>query len=156
MTWDSTTERLVAYAESARFESLPEEAVHACKLRVIDTFGAALGAFDEPPSRMVRAIASRTRGDDEATVWGTGIRTTPEAAAFANGVMTRLLDVSDTYLGKSRGHPSDMTSGLLAVAEGQGADGKSVIDAITLAYDVYCSFCDSVDVNSKGWDQPVY
>jgi len=25
-----------------------------------------------------------------------------------------------------------------------------------LAYDVYCSFVDCVDINSKGWDQPVY
>ncbi len=31
--------------------------------------------------------------------------------------MVRLLDISDTYLGKSRGHPSDMTSGLVALAE---------------------------------------
>jgi 2-methylcitrate dehydratase len=87
---------------------------------------------------------------------GHNIATTPEAAAFTNGVMVRLLDVSDTYLGKSRGHPSDMTSGLVAVAESVHADGKSLINAIVLAYDVYCSFCDAVDFNAKGWDQPVY
>ena len=91
-----------------------------------------------------------------ATVWGSTIKTTPENAAFANGVMTRLLDISDTYLGKSRGHPSDMNAGIIAVAESIHADGKSLINAITLAYDVYCSFCDAIDVNAKGWDQPVY
>ena len=31
-----------------------------------------------------------------------------------------------------------------------------MIEAISLAYDVYCSFCEHVDVNAKGWDQPVY
>jgi 2-methylcitrate dehydratase len=105
---------------------------------------------------MARAIASRTRGDSAASVWGSNITTTPEMAAFTNGVMVRLLDISDTYLSKSRGHPSDMNSGLLAVAESVGADGRSLINAITLAYDIYCSFCDAVDVNSQGWDQPVY
>jgi 2-methylcitrate dehydratase len=70
--------------------------------------------------------------------------------------MVRLLDISDTYLGKSRGHPSDMTSGIMAAAESVRADGKSVLEAIALAYDVYCSFCDAIDANSKGWDQPVY
>lgn len=77
-------------------------------------------------------------------------------AAFTNGVMVRLLDVSDTYMGRSRGHPSDMTSGLIAVAEAVGADGKSLIAATVLAYDVYCSFCEAVDINSRGWDQPLY
>ncbi|MES2561300.1 MAG: MmgE/PrpD family protein [Pseudomonadota bacterium] len=153
---DAMTRRLVDYARAATYKKLSQHSIEACKLRVIDAFASALGAFHEPPSRMARAIASRTRGDSAATVWGTDITTTPEVAAFTNGVMVRLLDISDTYLSKSRGHPSDMNSGLLAVAESVGADGRSLINAITLAYDVYCSFCDAVDVNSKGWDQPVY
>src|SRR5262249_33157312 len=95
-------------------------------------------------------------GESSASVWGTASRTTLEMAAFANGVMVRLLDISDTYMGVSRGHPSDMTSGLVAVAEAVGADGKSLIAAIVLAYDVYCSFCEAVDINSRGWDQPLY
>ena len=156
MQWDATTERLVRFAEASGFDSLSDDVVRACKLRVIDTFAAALGAYDAPLSEMSRKVARRTRGDDEALVWGSAIATAPEAAAFANGVMTRLLDVSDTYLGKSRGHPSDMNSGLIAAAEIAGANGKALIAAIVLAYDVYCSFCDAVDFNSKGWDQPVY
>jgi len=70
--------------------------------------------------------------------------------------MLRYLDISDTYLGKSRGHPSDMSSGVIAVGEMVGASGAAVMGAITLAYDIYCSFADSVDINSQGWDQPVY
>ena len=66
--------------------------------------------------------------------------------------------MTDTYHvhGSAGGHPSDMNSGIIAVAESIHADGKSLINAITLAYDVYCSFCDAIDVNAKGWDQPVY
>jgi 2-methylcitrate dehydratase len=154
--YDKTTERLTAFAERASFDALPADVVHACKLRVIDTFASALGAFDNPVSSMAQAVAARSRTDNPATVWGSPIKTTPEAAAFANGVMTRLLDISDTYLGKSRGHPSDMNSGIIGVAESVHADGKSLINAITLAYDVYCSFCNAIDVNAKGWDQPVY
>lgn len=154
--WDATTGRLIAYAQRARYEALSRETVHETKRRLIDTFASALGAYDEPVSVMARAIASRCRSDNAARVWGSGIITTPELAAFANGVMARSLDVSDTYLGSSRGHPSDMTSGLVAVAEIVHADGKSLISAISLAYDVYCSFCKFIDINAKGWDQPVY
>lgn len=154
--WDVTTEALVSFAQKSSFESLSPDVVHACKLRVIDAFSSALGAYDNPTSALARKVALRSRTDNPATVWGSNIQTAPEAAAFANGVMTRLLDISDTYLGKSRGHPSDMISGILAVAESVHADGKAVINAITLAYDVYCSFCNAIDINAKGWDQPVY
>jgi 2-methylcitrate dehydratase len=153
---DATTERLVVYTERAGYDALPAQTVHECKRRILDTFACALGAYDSPVSEMSRTLAARVRGNDEASVWGSSIRTTPEVAAFTNGVMTRLMDLSDTYLGKSRGHPSDMNSGLIAVAETLHADGKSLINAVVLAYDVYCSFCDSVDLNSRGWDQPVY
>jgi 2-methylcitrate dehydratase len=154
--WDATTERLVQFAERARYEALALEVVQACKLRIVDTFASALGAYDSPLCEMARNVARRTRGDDVAHVWGSTIETTPEAAAFANGVMTRLLDISDTYLGKSRGHPSDMNSGLFAAAEIAGAGGKALINAMVLAYDVYCSLCDALDFNERGWDQPVY
>jgi 2-methylcitrate dehydratase len=155
-SFDATTERLVAFAEAARYDALPHDAVHECKRRLIDTFGSALGAYDEPLSDMARAVAARSHGDPPASLWGSRKATSPEAAAFANGVMVRVLDVSDTYLGKSRGHPSDMISGLAAVAECVRADGKSLVAAMVMAYDIYCSFCKFVDINSKGWDQPVY
>ena len=154
--FDTQTQRLVDFAERAQYDALPADVVHECKRHLIDTFASALGAYDEPVARMARAMASRSRSDDAASVWGSGIQTSVESAAFANGVMVRLLDISDTYLGKSRGHPSDMISGIFAVAESVRADGKSLINAIVLAYDVYCSFCQAVDINSKGWDQPVY
>ncbi len=154
--WDATVEGLLAYAQRVRYDALSQTVVHEAKRRVIDTFASALGAYDEPVSAMSRALAARTRSDQTARVWGSDIVTTPELAAFANGVMVRSLDVSDTYLGRSRGHPSDMTPGLVALAEIMHADGKALLAAISLAYDVYCSFCKAVDVNAKGWDQPLY
>lgn len=154
--WDATAQRLIDFAGKARFEALSGRAVHETKRRLIDTFASALGAYDEPVGAMARAAAQRYRGEPAARVWGSNIETVPEMAAFANGVMTRALDVSDTYLGRSRGHPSDMTPGLVALAEIAGADGKALINAICLAYDVYCSFCRHVDINARGWDQPVY
>ncbi len=153
---DATTQRLVDFAWRAEFDALSAATVHECKRRLIDTFGSALSAYDEPVSRMARGIARQYAGTSLASVWGSTLKTTPEAAAFANGVMVRFMDISDTYVGKSRGHPSDAISAIVAVGESVHADGPSVINAITLAYDVYCSFIDAIDINTKGWDQPVY
>ena len=153
---DETTKRLVAHAGGASFERLSADAVNACRLRVIDTLGCAIGAYGEPLSVMARAVAARIQGDPSAAVWGAGSTSSPEGAAFANGVMLRLEDISDTYLGKARGHPSDVIAGVLAVADCVHADGAATINALVLAYDVYCSLCDAIDWNSRGWDQPVY
>jgi 2-methylcitrate dehydratase len=153
---DATTARLVDFAMGSSFAAVPEATVHECKRRLIDTFGCAIAAYDEPLCAMARTVASQVSSTTPASIWGSPIKTTPEAAAFANGVMVRFLDLSDTYLAKSRGHPSDMTSGILAAAEAEHASGEAVIDAVVLAYDIYCSFCQAVDVNAKGWDQPLY
>ena len=153
---DATTQQLVDFAMQSDFASLPAPAVHECKRRLIDSFGCAIGAYEEPLSRSARKIAHQYVSARGASVWGSGVRTMPEAAAFANGIMLRYLDLSDTYVGKCRGHPSDTMAGVLAVAEAVGADGPSVINAVVLAYDVYCSLINAVDFNSKGWDQPVY
>jgi 2-methylcitrate dehydratase len=156
MNQDHTTERLVDFAEGASYAALPAGTVHECKRRLVDTIASALGAFNHPVSQMARAFALRSKSELSASLWGTRDRVTLEGAAFANGVMVRSLDISDTYLGLSRGHPSDMISGIIAVAEHTKASGKEIINAITLAYDIYCSFCQIDDVNAKGWDQPLY
>ncbi len=153
---DKTTAQLVDFALQSQYAALSPQAVHECKRRLIDTLGCALGAYDEPLSAMARAVASRSQGNPSARIWGGGGTSTPEIAAFANGVMLRLMDISDTYLGKARGHPSDVTAAVLAAADVAHADGRAVIAANAAAYDIYCSLCDAHDWNARGWDQPVY
>lgn len=153
---DNTTERLVNFAAEMRFDLLSDETVHECKRRLIDTVASAMAGYGDPVCRMARGMAKKRPSEPAASIWGSNFSAAPEMAAFANGVMLRFMDISDTYVGKSRGHPSDVMSGILAVGETRRADGPSVINAITLAYDVYCSFIDAIEINQKGWDQPVY
>ena len=153
---DNTTERLANFAAEMRFDLLSDETVHECKRRLIDTVASAMAGYGDPVCRMARGMAKKRPSQPAASIWGSNFSAAPEMAAFANGVMLRFMDISDTYVGKSRGHPSDVMSGILAVGETTRADGPSVINAITLAYDVYCSFIDAIEINQKGWDQPVY
>lgn len=153
---DTTTSRLVDFVLESDYARLSAHEVHECKRRLIDTLGCALGAYEDPLSGMARAVAARAQGDPPARIWGSHATSTPELAAFANGVMLRVRDISDTYLGRARGHPSDVIAAVLAAADIAHSDGRTVIAASTLAYDVYCSLCDALDWNAKGWDQPVY
>lgn len=156
MTVDRTTRRLVEFAAGAEFAGLDAATVHEAKRRLIDAVASALGAYSHSEAKLARVIAERHAGRPDATIWGSSRTTTPEMAAFANGVMVRYLDVSDTYLGKGGGHPSDMIPALVAVAESARKDGRALINAVVLAYDVYCTLNDAVDIGTPGWDQTLY
>lgn len=138
------------------YEDLSPEVIAACKTRLLDSCACLAGAYDAPVSRAVRAMAARYSGTPSASVFGVHQKTTVEMAAFANGVMMRLLDMSDMYRLKSGGHPSDVIAPILAIGEAVRADGRSILTAIAIAYEIYCAFCDAIDINSQGWDQPVY
>lgn len=153
---DKTTAKLVDYALDTGYADLAPAVVHACKMRLLDTLGCAVGAYDAPVAQSARALAYRYSGTPAATVLGSAQTTSAEMAAFANGVMLRFLDISDMYRVKSGGHPSDVIAPILAVAESVHADGRATLAAIAVAYEIYCGFCDAIDINSKGWDQPVY
>jgi 2-methylcitrate dehydratase len=150
---DDTTQQLARFAWEADISRLPAAAVHECKRRLIDSIACAAAAYPEPFCVRTRAFAERYSGTPSARIWGSGARTSVEMAAFANGTMLRYLDYSDTYLGKTAGHPSDMLGALVAVAEAFECDGASLVAASVLAYEIYCGLCDSVALQPKGFDQ---
>lgn len=148
---DEHIARLAAYAAALRFEDLSAEAVHECKRRLIDTLGCALGAFDAEPSRIARAVARDYAGQPASRVIGTLEKSSPEHAAFANGVMLRYLDYSDAYYMRSSGHPSDTLAAVLSVGDALRVNGKAAIAAATLGYEVFCNFSDVIEPE-QGWD----
>jgi 2-methylcitrate dehydratase len=152
---DAMIEQLAKYAVGLRYKDLTPEAVHECKRRLIDTLGCLAGGFGARPSDIARTLARRGRGDPSARILGTQERSTPELAAFANGVMMRYLDFNDAYFGKSAGHPSDIFAAVLAAADAVHADGRSAITASALAYDTFCNLSESVP-REQGWDHPVF
>lgn len=149
-------ERLAEYAGFLKFQNLPPEVIHEVKRRVLDSLGCAYGAMSAPSCRIARRLAARVVLKKGATVWGTRHRTTPELAAFANGTAVRYLDCNDTYLSKEPAHPSDNIPVCLAVAESLHADGRHIIQAIVLAYEVQCRLCDAAALRPRGWDHVTY
>ena len=150
---DATTSKLARFAASARYEHLSASVVHDCRRRLIDSLACAAGAAGEPYCETIRSVARSHSATPPARLWGSGERTSMEMAAFANGTQLRYLDFSDTFLGKSAGHPSDMIGALVAVAEAYRCDWAALATSIAVAYEVYCGLCDAVAMQSKGVDQ---
>lgn len=154
---DSLTEKLCSFISQLSFDRLPAAAVHEVKRRLLDSYACSLGAWEAAPPKIARQLAGEvTTSGGSATVWGTSYRTTPDLAAFANGVMTRYLDYNDTYLSLEPAHPSDNIPALVAVAQACGAHGRELIAAIVAAYEIQCRFCDAASIRARGWDHVVY
>ena len=149
-------ERMARYAGNLKFENLPPLVVHEVKRRVIDSFGCALGAWDAEPCVRARRVAMQFSTERGATVWGTPHRAPVDWAAFANGCCVRYLDYNDTYLSKEPAHPSDNIPAAFAVAEAEGASGRDLITAVTLAYEIQCRLCDAASIRARGWDHVTY
>lgn len=148
--------RLADYASSLSYDKLPKEALQEAKRRVIDSLGCAIGAWDSDPATIARKVAKLSDSKHGATVIFTNHKSTPENAAFANGVLFRYLDFNDTYLSKEPAHPSDNIAAILAVAEAAGKTGKDILTAIVLAYEIQCRLCDAASIRSRGWDHVTY
>ncbi len=152
----SLARKLAQYAHSLRLEDLPESTVHEVKRRFIDSLGCAMGAYSSDPARIARSLASDISCSNPATVVGTTHRSSPEWAAFSNGVHFRYLDYNDTYLSLEPAHPSDNIAAVLAAGEPKGAHGRDLITATALAYEIQCRLCDVCSIRSRGWDHVTY
>lgn len=148
--------RLSRYCQSLCYDDLPRMVVHEVKRRVLDSLGCALGAWNALPCRIARRVGQSVHVSDGATLWGTNHKTLPELAAFANGALVRYLDFNDTYLAKEPAHPSDNLAAILAVGEASRASGQRVIQAVVLAYEIQCRFCDAAALRPRGWDHVTY
>jgi 2-methylcitrate dehydratase len=152
----SLAHQLADYACALRFEDLSKHVVHEVKRRVLDSLGCALGAWNKEPCAIARKVASDFSAKRGSTIIGTSHKAPPDWTAFANGCCIRYFDYNDTYLSKEPAHPSDNISAALAVAESVGANGRELITAIALAYEVQCRFCDAASIRARGWDHVTY
>ncbi len=153
---DNTTKLICSYALGLKFDDLGPEVVHQVKRTVIDTLGCAMGGFSSRPAQISRDLASRVTSSTPSRVLGTDSYSSPDMAAFANGVMLRYLDCNDSYFSPGGGHPSDMIPAALAPAGPAGCDGPTFITSVALAYEVFCRLSDKVVASGFGWDQGMF
>src|SRR3990172_13421639 len=154
---DSIQQRLTSYACDLNYDGLSPEAIHAAKVRIIDTLGALIGGFYGEPCRIARDLAAQMPNPNGATVMGTRMKTTPDMAAFVNGTTARYVEMNDAYHqpGVFGGHPSDVLMPVLAVAEHAQVSGREFIAGGVLAYEVFLRIPDAVGI-PPGFDYTNY
>ena len=153
---DKFSRMFAEYSAGLRYEDVPPESAHEVKRRILDNIGVSMAAFSEDAPKAARIYAYDFEQPRGATVWGAPVRVTPEAATFANGLMTRYLDFNDTYLSLEPLHPSDMIPGIMALCEWGGKPVQDIFTATAAAYEVSVNLCDAASVRAHQWDHVVY
>jgi 2-methylcitrate dehydratase len=145
-------EELAQFVCRSRWDEISKPAREQLKLRVLDSLGAALGALDGEPVRMVREQVQEFGGTPLCTLIGGG-KSAPDRAALYNGALVRYLDFNDSYLAPGETcHPSDNLAPVLAAAEYANADGRTLLSALAVAYQVQNRLSDAAPVRAKGFD----
>ncbi|MGX1696098.1 MmgE/PrpD family protein [Microbacterium keratanolyticum] len=109
--------------------------------RLIDNASVAAASLTRAPVSAARQQALDhpvSVGGAGATIFGAALerRSSPEWAAWANGVAVRELDYHDTFLAADYSHPGDNIPPILAVAQHVGSDGKAVVRALATGYEI--------------------
>ena len=152
---DATLQKITDFAFQLEYADLTPKSIHECKRRLIDSLACAIGGYSAEPCVIARAVAGKASSRKTARVFGTLDRTTPELAAFANGVMIRYLDLNDAT-GSGGGHPSDAFAALLATVDHHKTDGRTFILSAVIVYELYLGFFAGNRIRNRGWDHVVY
>ena len=106
--------------------------------RVIDNAAVAAASVARRPVVSARAQAEAHPFQPGSTVFGLtrSQRTSPEWAAWANGVAVRELDFHDTFLAADYSHPGDNIPPVLAVAQHCGLTGADLVRGLAAAYEI--------------------
>jgi 2-methylcitrate dehydratase PrpD len=104
-----------------------------------DTIGVMLAGSVEPSARIAQGMAIEEGAADGACrVLGTPLHTSPQMAAFANGVAAHALDYDDMCF-VSLAHPScALVPAALAAGELTSAPATLLLDAYVIGFEVEC------------------
>ncbi len=133
------------------YADLPPEVIHQVRRITLDTLACAYGACHGEPARIVRDTVRALGGVAECTLIGSTEKTSCTLATLVNGTLMRYLDGNDYYFGRDSAHPSGNLAPALAVAQRAGCNGRDLITAMVIAYEVQLRLCDLTGVSERGW-----
>lgn len=138
----------VAFIERARYDALPEEALHIGRRCMIDTAGLVLAGAAEATARILAEDVAETGGRPDAYVVGAGTRKAPAAlAARVFGTAGHAHDWDDTQVSHDPDHvygllthPScpPFTAALVMAQRLGGVDGRRFMLAFQTGFEVEC------------------
>lgn len=127
------TDELACFLTNLSYEDLPSTVIEKAKICILDSLGCVLGASKTDLIDIIWKSLKFLGGNETSTVFGVWEKTSCTNAAFANATLANALDFDDTY----GGHPgTTIVPPAVAVAEMTGTNGKELITAIVVGYEI--------------------
>lgn len=125
-----------AFAATLTFADLPAEVVERTKRVIADSIGAIAAGMAEPEMRALLDRLARLEGTGPTPVIGAALSLSPSNAAFMGGIAGTMLELDEGNQ-YARGHPGiHVVPAALATAARLGADGRDLIVAVALGYEI--------------------
>ncbi|MCU1409323.1 MAG: 2-methylcitrate dehydratase [Rhodoglobus sp.] len=144
----------IAEVASERIDATTEVADMVIN-RIIDNASVATASLTRGPVVAARAQAEAhpvSRNGAGSTVFGSPLPTSPEWAAWANGVAVRELDFHDTFLAAEYSHPGDNIPPILAVAQHLGRSGEELLRGIVTGYEIQVDLVKAISLHKHKID----
>ena len=136
VTPPSVSATIANYIAQFKLSEAPATAIENARRAMIDSIGVMLAGSTEHAFRIVLEMVLQERASPQASIVGHTVRTTPQLAAFANGVALHAMDYDMTHF---IGQPmSPMVAAILAVAEARGSTQSEILSAYIVGFEV-CS-----------------
>ena len=145
MTISPVLQRLSAYIAGALRRPLPPLVLEKTQHHLLDTVAAMVSGARLAPGRKAIAFARSRGGVKEACVVASGHLTSAENAALANGMLAHADETDDSHA-PSLTHPGcGIVPAALAMAEREGRNGRALLRAVALGYDIGCRLTQALD-----------
>ncbi len=150
---ETITAQMSRWASGLQYQDLSQHAVYQAKRFLLDSFGCALGGYQQHDVKIALAVLDEVAGPGAATVIGTGQRMDPVSASLANALMIRCMDYNDIYWKQDPSHPSDIFPAAIACCERTGSDGKELIVGLVLGHEFEMRLCEAAfpGIRERGW-----
>jgi 2-methylcitrate dehydratase PrpD len=129
-------EKVSLFIKEVNWDNLPAAVRKRTLVCLLDNLGVTLVGTLTPISRIAAGYAAENWCGSAATILVHNLKASAPGAAFANASAANALDLDDDAI-YTRGHPgAQLFPAVLAVAEKTGANGKELLEALVVGYEV--------------------
>jgi 2-methylcitrate dehydratase PrpD len=146
------TRAIAEFIVGLTYEQLTPAVRKAASDVMLDAVGVALAGSRDEASEIAVALAQDEGGNEVATVFGQGFRTSSTMAAWVNGIAVHALDFDASFI--TMGQPlAGLMPAAFAVAEPLHASGKDLLTAYVAGYEVGAKIARAVPptMEEMGW-----
>ena len=146
-------EEITAFTQTTSFSDLPRDVLEKAKQGVIDFLACTLLGSRHEIGKTANAYVESMAAVPEATVIGSGYKTSRSLAALAIGVYSHADDFDDISFSLP-GHPSvTVLPAVLSIGETENISGSELLAAYLVGFEIQCKLGQALapKLYQKGW-----